>query len=164
MKSKNIAQSGIIIALTLIILYSSNLLPISTLSILTLASCLIPICILRTSIKNAILVYIACSILSFLIVPLNIALLYTLFFGIYGLIKAFIEKLNKRSLELVIKLCSFNILVVILYFISSSILTTLNIKMPLFIIWIISQAAFILYDYALTLIISYYLNKLHKIV
>lgn len=162
MKSKNIAQSGIIIALTLIILYSSNLLPISTLSILTLASCLIPICILRTSIKNAILVYIACSILSFLIVPLNIALLYTLFFGIYGLIKAFIEKLNKRSLELVIKLCSFNILVVILYFISSSILTTLNIKMPLFIIWIISQAAFILYDYALTLIISYYLNKLHK--
>lgn len=164
MKSKNIAQSGIIIALTLIILYSSNLLPISTLSILTLASCLIPICILRTSIKNAILVYIACSILSFLIVPLNIALLYTLFFGIYGLIKAFIEKLNKRSLELVIKLCSFNILVVILYFISSSILTTLNIKMPLFIIWIISQAAFLLYDYALTLIISYYLNKLHKIV
>ena len=162
MKSKNIAQSGIIIALTLIILYSSNLLPISTLSILTLASCLIPICILRTSIKNAILVYIACSILSFLIVPLNIALLYTLFFGIYGLIKAFIEKLNKRSLELVIKLCSFNILVVILYFISSSILTTLNIKMPLFIIWIISQAAFLLYDYALTLIISYYLNKLHK--
>lgn len=164
MKSKNIAQSGIIIALTLIILYSSNLLPISTLSILTLASCLIPICILRTSIKNAILVYIACSILSFLIVPLNIALLYTLFFGIYGLIKAFIEKLNKRSLELVIKLCSFNILVVILYFISSSILTTLNIKIPLFIIWIISQAAFLLYDYALTLIISYYLNKLHKIV
>lgn len=162
MKSKNIAQSGIIIALTLIILYSSNLLPISTLSILTLASCLIPICILRTSIKNAILVYIACSILSFLIVPLNIALLYTLFFGIYGLIKAFIEKLNKRSLELVIKLCSFNILVVILYFISSSILTTLNIKIPLFIIWIISQAAFLLYDYALTLIISYYLNKLHK--
>lgn len=162
MKSKNIAESGIITALTLIILYSSNLIPISTLSILTLASCLIPICILRTSIKNAVLVYIACSILSFFIVPINISLLYTLFFGIYGVIKCFIERLDKKFLEIFLKLCSFNILLGILYFVSSSILTELNLNMPLFIIWLLSQAAFLIYDYALTLIISYYLNRLHK--
>lgn len=65
MKSNNIAQSGILIALTLAVLYSTSLLPISTLSILTIASCLIPISIIRTSLKNTILVYLSCSILSF---------------------------------------------------------------------------------------------------
>ena len=103
MKSKYIAESGLLVALTVVILYATSIIPISTLSILTVASCLIPISIIRTSIKNTILVYIASSILSFFLVPTNIAIYYTLFFGIYGIIKYFIEKLRKYSLRIIIK-------------------------------------------------------------
>lgn len=51
MKAKYIAENGITIALTLIVLYAASILPVSTLTILTIASCLIPISIIRTSIK-----------------------------------------------------------------------------------------------------------------
>lgn len=69
MKAKYIAENGITIALTLIVLYAASILPVSTLTILTIASCLIPISIIRTSIKNTILVYVASSILSLFLIP-----------------------------------------------------------------------------------------------
>ncbi len=161
MKSNNVAQSGILIALTLAVLYSTSLLPISTLSILTIASCLIPISIIRTSLKNTILVYISCSILSFFLVPINIALLYTLFFGVYGIIKFFIEKLDNLIYEIIVKLLVFNVLLFSIY-ILFKLFIGLNIGISLWIVALIAQAAFLLYDYALTIIISYFLNKINK--
>ncbi|MGM9933518.1 hypothetical protein [uncultured Clostridium sp.] len=161
MKSNNVAQSGILIALTIAVLYSTSLLPISTLSILTIASCLIPISIIRTSLKNTILVYISCSILSFFLVPINIALLYTLFFGVYGIIKFFIEKLDNLIYEIIVKLLVFNVLLFSIY-ILFKLFIGLNIGISLWIVALIAQAAFLLYDYALTIIISYFLNKINK--
>ncbi|WP_315067526.1 hypothetical protein [uncultured Clostridium sp.] len=163
MKAKHIAENGIITALTLAILYSASIIPISTLSILTVASCLIPISIIRTSIKNTILVYIASSILSFFLVTINIAMYYILFFGIYGIIKYFIEKVRNMPIELILKLLIFNILLAVIYFIGINLLINLDVKFPLYIIWIIAQVVFLIYDYALTLIISFYLNRIHKL-
>ncbi|NRY04558.1 hypothetical protein B0H68_003895 [Clostridium beijerinckii] len=100
MKAKYIAENGITIALTLIVLYAASILPVSTLTILTIASCLIPISIIRTSIKNTILVYVASSILSLFLIPTNIAVYYISFFGIYGIVKYFSEKLRNIPLEL----------------------------------------------------------------
>lgn len=162
MKAKHIAESGILVSATLIILYATSILPISTLSVLTLASCLIPISIIRTSIKNTILVYISSSLLSFFILPINISLYYTLFFGVYGIIKYFVEKLNKLILEIILKLISFNLLLSVIYFISISFLGNLSTNFPVYLLWIIAQIAFLIYDYALTVIISFYLQKLHN--
>ncbi|EHI98934.1 membrane protein [Clostridium sp. DL-VIII] len=163
MKAKYIAENGIITALTLAILYSASIIPISTLSILTVASCLIPISIIRTSIKNTILVYIASSILSFFLVTINIAIYYILFFGIYGIIKYFIEKIRNILIELVLKLVAFNMLLSVIYFIGTNLLINLDTKFPIYIVWIIAQVVFLIYDYALTLIISFYLSRIHKL-
>ena len=46
------------------------------------------------------LVYIVSSLLCLLLMPPNISTLYILFFGIYGLLKYFIEKLNHLFLPL----------------------------------------------------------------
>jgi hypothetical protein len=162
MKSKYIAESGLLVALTIVILFATSILPISTLSILTVASCLIPISIIRTSIKNALLVYIASSILSFFLVPTNIAIYYTLFFGIYGIIKYFIEKFKNIFIELIIKLIAFNLLLGIAYLITKSFLGIIYPESSFWILWIIAQGAFLFYDYALTLAISFFLNRFHK--
>ena len=162
MKSKYIAESGLLVALTIVILFATSIVPISTLSILTVASCLIPISIIRTSIKNALLVYIASSILSFFLVPTNIAIYYTLFFGIYGIIKYFIEKFKNIFIELIIKLIAFNLLLGIGYLITKSFLGIISPKFSFWILWIIAQGAFLVYDYALTLAISFFLNRFHK--
>jgi hypothetical protein len=162
MKSKYIAESGILVALILVILYATNILPISTLSILTVSSCIIPISIIRNSLRSTILVYIASSIISFFLVPINIALYFTLFFGIYGIIKYFIEKLRNIFLELLLKLIALNILLIIIYFVMINFLGNFVISFSLYLVWIISQIAFLVYDYSLTLIISFYLNRIHK--
>lgn len=162
MKAKHIAEDGIFAALTIVLLYSASILPISKLSILTIASCLIPISIIRTSIKSAVLVYIASSILSFFLVTTNIALCYTLFFGIYGIIKYFIEKIRNMPIELLLKLIAFNILLVTIYLVTTNLLINFNINYPLYIIWLAGQIVFLIYDYALTIIISFYLNRIHS--
>jgi hypothetical protein len=162
MKSRYIAESGLLVALTLVILFSTSILSISTLSILTVASCLIPISIIRTSIKNAILVYLASSILSFFLIRTNIAIYYTLFFGVYGIIKYFIEKLRKLPIELIIKLISFNLLLALTYLITKTFLGIISINFSLWIFWIVSQGVFLIYDYSLTLSISFFLSRIHR--
>ena len=162
MKSKYIAESGLLVALTVVLLYAASIIPISKLSILTVASCLIPISIIRTSLKNTMLVYIASSILGFFLVSTNIAIYYALFFGIYGIMKYFIEKLMNMPLELLLKLISFNILLGTAYLITKSLL---DIAMPNFSFWILwaaLQIIFFVYDYALTIIISFFLSRFHK--
>lgn len=162
MKSRYIAESGLIVALTIVILYAASIVPISTLSILTVASCLIPISIIRTSIKNTILVYISSSILSLFLVKTDIALYYTLFFGVYGIIKYLIEKIKNIPLELLLKLIAFNVLLGIIYLITKSFLGILSSSFPLWILWLAAQIIFLIYDYALTLAISFFLNRFNK--
>jgi len=162
MKSKYIAENGLLVALTIVLLYATSIIPISKLSILTVASCLIPISIIRTSIKNTLLVYIASSILSFFLVTTNIAIYYTLFFGIYGIIKYFIEKFRNIFIELIIKLIAFNLLLGIAYLITKSFLGIISPEFSFWILWIIAQGAFLVYDYALTLAISFFLSRFHK--
>ena len=83
MKAKDIALGGILVALTTIVLYATSILPISTLAILTIASALIPVCIIRSNIQTSIFVYISSSLIAFFLVPINISFLYFVFFGVY---------------------------------------------------------------------------------
>lgn len=91
-KASNIATGGILIALTVVILYLTPLIPINTLGLLTITSLFVPIGLMRCNMKTSIAIYIGSSILSFLLVPLNISFLYLIFFGIYGIIKHLAEK------------------------------------------------------------------------
>lgn len=163
MKSKDITLGGLLIALSVVILYSTSLLPISTISILTVASCIIPVCIMRSSVKTAFFVYIGSSILSFFFCPdKNIAVMYSLFFGIYGIVKYIIEQKRNMLIELIYKFIFFNIA----FFIGISVITLLLgetvTTLPLWLLWVVAQPVFIIYDYALSMIITWYLRKFHK--
>ena len=162
MKAKEITLSAALIALTIVILYLNLLLPISTISILTLASLLIPIALIRGSIKSAILVYSGSSIIGFFLLPINIILLYILFFGIYGIIKFYIEKINKLPLEIIIKVIFFNIIFFISFFIFNSFISIEITKLPIGLFIVVAQIVFLVFDYALTLLISFYLERIHS--
>lgn len=178
MKAKNIALGGVLVALTSIVLYSTAIIPISTISILTIASAIIPVCIIRSDIKTSIFVYIASSLIAFFLVPINISLLYFIFFGIYGIVKYFIERLRKESLEILLKLVFFNIAFIVGFIIMKNILG-INIVVGLevlisnffdtsttliasIVLWIVSQPVFLIYDYAMTSIITFYMERIHK--
>lgn len=162
MKAKELTLDAILIALTIIILFLNNIMPISTLTFLTIASLLVPIAIIRGSVKGSFLVYIASSILGFLLLPKDIVLLYFIFFGIYGIIKHYIEKLNKFYLEIILKLLFFNLILFIAYFFLNEFININQSNIPIYGLLLIGQIAFLIYDYALTILISWYFNQIHK--
>lgn len=178
MKSKEITLGGIMVALTVIILYGAAILPINKLAILTIASAVVPICIIRANVKTGILVFSASSIISLFFIPLNIWLLYTLVFGGFGIVKYYIEKLNKVSTEMILKFLYFNGIFILTAAAGKILLNVDLFKMSaemiskyvsinssgiiLVLFWIIALGALYVIDYALTLIISFYLERIHK--
>lgn len=178
MKAKDIALGGILVALTTMVLYSTSILPISTLVILTIASSLIPVCIIKSNIKTSIFVYISSSLIAFFLVKINIAFLYFIFFGVYGIIKYFIERIRKEKIEIVLKLIVFNTAFIIGFIIMQNILginliSGLEVLISRFfdissktiasiILWIVAQPIFLIYDYAMTMIITFYMERIHK--
>ena len=178
MKDKDIALGGILVALTTMVLYSTSILPISTLVILIIASSLVPVCIIKSNIKTSIFVYISSSLIAFFLVKINIAFLYFIFFGVYGIIKYFIERIRKEKIEIVLKLIVFNTAFIIGFIIMQNILginliSGLEVLISRFfdissktiasiILWIVAQPIFLIYDYAMTMIITFYMERIHK--
>jgi len=157
MKSNHIAKGGIFAALSLILLYFSSIFPTNKLFILGLASCIIPLSIMVTGIKNTIVVYSAVSLLSLLIIPSKlISVAYILIFGSYGFVKYFIEKLRNIPLEIVLKLLYFNITSATIINVYKLVLLKIpNVNVNIYLLVFVMEIAFIVYDYALTSFISY---------
>lgn len=160
MKSNKLAIGGISVALSLVILYLTNVIPINTIAILTIASSVIPITIIKTDIKTSIMVYIITSICSFMFLPITYSIMYIFIFGVYGIIKSFIERLHNTPIEIILKLVYFNIILTIVYFALPSILG--NIEISLLLAFISANIAFLIYDYALTIVITYFVTKFNK--
>ncbi|MGH4137221.1 hypothetical protein [Clostridium sp.] len=162
MKSNNIAKGGIFAALSLILLYLSSVFPTNRLFILVIASCIIPLSILLTGIKNTVIVYGAVSMLSLFIIPSKlIAISYILIFGSYGFVKYFIEKLRNIPIEFVLKLLYFNMSSAIIIFIYKLLLLKIpNVNIYLLIFFM--EFSFLVYDYTLTIFIVYANNNLLK--
>lgn len=163
MKSKNLAYGSIAVALSIVILYISLLIPINTFAILTIASCIIPIVIIKCDMKTAITVYLATSFLSFFILPINYFLSYVCVFGVYGIIKFFIEKIKKMPVELLIKVLYFGLILSIMTILAKyTSIITINTNYSLILLFILGIVLLLIYDYVLTLLISFYINKFHN--
>lgn len=151
------ARGAIITALSLVILYLSNIITINTVFFLGLASCLIPLGVMLTNIHTGIVVYLAVTIIGFFIIPdKTVILLYAFLFGLYGIVKYYIERLNKIPLEMLLKFIFFNISLGIMYFIYTSLFTgKLDSELPFVILLLLAEVAFFIYDYIITLFVDY---------
>ncbi|WP_142414281.1 hypothetical protein [Hathewaya massiliensis] len=162
--SNNIAKGGIFTALGIICVYLSVLIPVNTLFFLLLASAIIPLTLLSTDMKTTIVVYLSTALLSLILVPTkSIGISYLILFGIYGIIKYFIEKLENTYLEILLKLGFLNITMFIIYFFYKTLLFKGTLlKLPLVLIVPFMQVVFAIYDYTLTVFINYSKDKIIK--
>ncbi len=179
MKAKDLTLGGICVALTLILLYFTLIFKTNTLTLLTLASFVVPLALMRGNLRTALLIYISSTLLAFLLLPINVSLLYGLFFGIYGIIKYFIERFHNLGVEIVLKLLFFNLIgaLFILFFkafvdplllekpllLIARYLPQLSITLKWTILFISFQGIFLVFDYALTLLIDYYQQHFSRI-
>lgn len=162
-KSSKIARGGLLTALSVLLIYLTNIAPTSKLSILTIVSAIIPFSILTIGIKYSAIVYSAVSILSLILPSKGIGISYILFFGLYGFVKYYVESLNKTIIEIIVKLIYFNISLLIIYNLYSLLFFNALIKdFPVYVLAIGAQFAFIIYDYVLTSMIIYMRNKFIK--
>ncbi|MFL0197675.1 hypothetical protein ACJDU8_19195 [Clostridium sp. WILCCON 0269] len=155
-----IAKGGLLTTIGVILVYLSGIVPINKAYLLALSSFIIPLAVIITNEKNAVAVYMSTSLLSILICGLKLTVLsYVVFFGLYGLAKYHIEKLRKLPIEIILKLVFFNLCLLILFLLYSLFFPgLLKIKVHLYLIIIVTQIVFLIYDYLLTLFINY-INK-----
>ncbi len=160
--TRRIALNGILGALAVLCLLLAAILPTNKLSLYALSSFFISAVIIEGGTKAGWLFYAATSLLALIIVPdkLTVVLPYAVFFGIYGIIKCYIERLNSIAVEYVLKFIYFNICVAVALILFKSIFGyILEIKISIWIIIACLQLVFFVYDYVYTLVVNYYRNK-----
>ena len=110
------------------------------------------------------LVFGVTAVISLVIVPLNSpAIMYTLFFGYYPILKEKFEKLRAVT-SWVLKELVFNVaLAFMLVSLKLIIFPTVDIPLMLYVLVVLAcEVVFVIYDFALTRLISLYVYRLRK--
>ncbi|MFA6308704.1 MAG: hypothetical protein WC677_03020 [Clostridia bacterium] len=159
--SKRVAFNGILLALLVITMYLASLLPGLKTSLLTLSSFYIALVIIEFNILNGWIFYLASSLLLLIVLPNKLMLIpYVLFFGVYGIVKFYIERRNKIVVEYILKILYFNIFFIPLIFFGGKLFFSNAIdKFPMWAVITALEVVFIVYDYIYTLFIRYYIQK-----
>ena len=162
--SKNIAVSALLAALGVVLLYAGSLLQVLDLSLAAIASMLVTFAVIELGGVYPILIYAVTSAISLLILPDKFgATVYLLIAGYYPILKAFFEKGFGYKLSFVPKLILFNAALTLIVLAWIYIFLQPEEFFYMYIIaYVIGNAAFLLYDVALTRLITLYTLKLRK--
>lgn len=158
LKTKKIAYLGILLALNQIFIFLSSIISTNTIFLFCMAALIIAIVVVEYDKKSGFVFYVASCILGFLLTINKIEFIsYMIFFGIYSVVKSILEiKIQNKFLVIICKYIFFNLVVGIGYF-----LVNYFVLFP-FKIWMLVavQIFFIVYDYALSLFINYYIDNI----
>ncbi len=164
--TKKITLSAILVALGAVILALGAAVELVDLTVCALASLLVVFVYIEIGSPYTWLVWICTSLVSFIIFPgSTIWLNYLSVFGIYPLLKAYIEK-APRPLWLPIKLAYINVIVVAMFFI-----VELLFHVPFFtseafwlraVLYVLINVAFVAYDMFITVAVKIYFAKIRQ--
>lgn len=165
--SNKIAIMGMLLALTMAMLFLAVIMPVNRLFFTAVSSIFVAIVIMEIGIGYGWLFYIASSLLALLLIPMkSIALLYAMLFGIYGIVKGYSERVHDRAIVIVLKLLFFNLSLFIIYKIATAFLPNeliISTRWAPVLLWLAAQVAFLVYDYAYTLFLRLYHNRIRRI-
>jgi len=165
-RTSTIALGGICLALTVIFMFAGSIVPGIELTLFAISSLFTAIMIIEAGVGGGIILFAAAVLLGFFIMPNKLALIpYAFFFGYYGIVKFFIEKINSGILQIIIKTVFFAIVLCVGFLCFKELLLG-SINLPDYPVWILIIAGIlmmILYDYIFTFLINFYLRRIkHK--
>lgn len=163
-QARKIAFSGLILAINALIFLAINYIPTNTLALMALASLLSSIIILEFDLKTGIVFTMAGVVMAFLILTNKLHFFtYLATFGIYGVAKAIIEKKFIGKKQIIIKIIYANLCLIVLFFVSRLFINiSLDIRLVLLLLGF--EVGFLIYDYFYSQFISFYLEKISKII
>lgn len=160
-KVKRIALTAMMTALSVVILCLGSFFDTLDLTMAALASLCIVLAMIELGGSQALMIYLATTLLALLLLPQKlIAVEYALFAGCYPLIKSFAERLN-RLLSWVVKLIFANLSLTLLILVGR-LLFSLPTEQGwlLAATYILVNVTVIVFDIALTKLITFYYVKL----
>lgn len=164
---KRLTVCAMLVALGIVFLGIGALLEVLDISMAVIASFCVIIAVIEYGKSAPWMVFAGISLLSFLIIPNKLpAVFFTLFFGFYPILKETLEKKNKLLCwvlkEIIFNVCLAVIIAVYFWLFFQGI--SLKIPLPWLIVIavLLCEVVFVIYDIALTRMISFYILKLRK--
>jgi hypothetical protein len=158
LKSKGVAYLGVLLALNQLFIILSSVIETNTIILMAAAALIVGVVVVEFGGKTGIIFYMASCISGFFLTFNKVEIItYICFFGIYSIIKHYIEtKILNKYISYAMKIAAFNISLLFMY-----IIVKLFINLPLQ-WWLIlaAQVLFIIYDYAFTIFINQYINSI----
>lgn len=162
-RTMKIALGGVCLALTIIFLFAGSIVPGIELTLFAISSLFTAVMILEIGVKGGVLLYAAAVLLGLAIIPNKPAIIpYAFFFGYYGILKYYVEKLPGRWMQLALKSGFFAILLTIALIGFKELLLG-SITIPDYPVWIliIAGIAFLLlYDFIFSALIAFYQRRI----
>ena len=159
---KRIVVSGVLVALSVIILYLGCAIEVLDITMSAIVSLLVVVIVIEMGYSYAWLTYIASAILSVILLPQKSpAIFYACFMGFYPILKSYIERIESGLVRWIIKLIVGNAAIGLMFAI-------LLIFIPdefeggvmLLITYALAVAAFVMYDIALSKLITLYFKMI----
>ncbi len=159
--AKKIAFSAILCSLGVIIMFLGSVIETIDITMAALASFLIIVCMIEVRGYMPLLVFVATSALSFLLLPnKTVVVIYAMYFGFYPMIKSYLERLP-MILSWVLKFAVFNIAIGLYYLFLKDVLFPDIESIKLYLILLMNVIFFTL-DMAQTLFVTAYVRRFRK--
>ncbi len=167
---KRIVICGVLVALSVIIMYLGSAIEVLDLTMSAIVSLLVVVIVIEMGYSYAWLAYFATSILALLLLyQKSPAIFYFCFMGYYPILKSYVERIGSGVLRWIIKLVIGNAAIA---FMVATVLAFINwgfVKIEdysdftggmLIVTYALGLAAFIMYDVALTKLITLYFRMI----
>lgn len=166
LKTRAVSLGGLLAALSIVFLVIGALSPTADLSLLALSSLPVAIAVIELSYKRALLVYLVVSSISLAYPGIAFSYLFVFFFGLFPIYKGYLEFKFPRLAAMLLKSVTANI-----QLLAATYLFARELVLAQSAIWgwwyipalfVLLQIAILVYDYVLTLLISFYFDRLAR--
>ena len=164
--SYGLALGAVLSALALSVLELSAIAPAGRWGLVAVAGLFPVAAVIATGIPVGLGVWAAAGLLGLLLLPdkLN-AILYLLLFGLYPVVKSLLEQKATRWLAILGKLCFFNAVAAVLVLVFSELFLPvlpweMSRKLHLIFLW--GSVVFLVYDFGLSKLITFYIQRVGK--
>lgn len=158
--AQTVALSGLLAAVCLVLLYLAGITPAGWIGVTAVAGLAVAVAVSASGRLAGLFTYLVASILGFILIPgKHIVFFFLCLFGLYPLLKLFIECCKKRLVEYLLKLIFFNVILLVLFFFAYSVLfqggiTEWFYSLPYPAVAAAGSVIFLLYDYAFTKVMA----------
>lgn len=107
-------------------------------------------------------VFLVTALLSWLLFPGGVSILYAAFFGYYPIAKSFFERIHSQTASWACKYGLYTAVFVLYWLLARALFSFTGQELPWYILYPIGAVAFFLYDWCFSLLIRFYIVKIAR--